>query len=127
MPAKVPQSLRNWFLIHFIVDFLLGIPLFINPSFVLQLFGLPGTPAESILARILGAGLFGIGGVSFFSYKKSRESFDILLTMKIIWSLAAILALLISLYLGAPKSLWILVAAFAIFSVVWIFYKKKIK
>lgn len=126
MPTKVPQSLRNWFLIHFIVDILFGIPLFFFPEFTLQLFGLPGTPAEAILARILGAGLFGIGGVSFFSYKKSKESYDILLTMKIIWSLSAILALLISLYLGAPASLWILVIVFTIFSITWIYYKKKI-
>ncbi len=126
MKNNIPQSLRNWFLIHFIVDIILGIPLIFFPEIILQLFGLPGTQAESILARLVGAALLGIGGVSFFSYKKSKESFDTLLTMKIIWSTSAILGLLISISVGAPSSLWILVAIFVVFSLAWIYYKRKI-
>lgn len=28
---KVPKSLKNWFIVHFIIDYIFGIPLLIFP------------------------------------------------------------------------------------------------
>jgi len=125
MSSKVPQSLRIWFLIHFFVDIIFAIPLLLIPSWILGRLSIVTT--ETITARLVGAALMGIGGASFFSYKKSKESYDILLTLKIIWSVTALIALALSLYAGAQNILWLIIGIFAIFSAVWIYYKIKLR
>ena len=122
--AKISQGLRTWFMIHFIVDVIFAIPLIFFPAWLLGLFGYSET--QFITSRLLGAGLLGIGGASYLTYKKSKESYHTLLNLKIIWSISAILVLLYSLFLGAPRSIWFIIIAFIIFSVAWIYYKNKI-
>ena len=125
MSSKVPQSLRIWFLIHSFIDISFAIPLLFFPSLILGMLNIVTT--ETITARLVGAALIGIGGASFFSYKKSKESYDILLTLKILWSVTALIALALSLYAGAQNTLWLIVGIFAIFSAVWIYYKIKLR
>ena len=115
----VPKSLRTWFLIHFIVDLIFGLPLLFFPEATLSLFGLK--TLETVTPRLVGAALIGIGGTSYFTKKKD---YSIMLTLKVIWSLSAILGLLLALFYGAPKLVWLLVLIFAVFSGVWIYYKK---
>ena len=126
----VPKSLRTWFLIHFIVDMIFAIPLIFFPTYVLNLLGFTSTGSELVTARLVGAALIGIGGASFFNYKntskESKESYNIMLTLKILWSIAAIIALLISALNGAPKSIWLIIITFAIFSGIWQYYKIRI-
>ena len=50
--------------------------------------------------------------------------FQALLTLKIIWSVTAILGFIISLVQGAPAATWLFLILFAAFSVIWIYYKK---
>ena len=118
---KTPQSLRTWFFIHFIIDIIFAIPLLFFPEATLGLFGLK--TLETVTPRLVGAALIGIGGASYFTKKKD---YSIMLTLKILWSLSAILGLLLALYHGAPNLIWIIVLLFAIFSGVWIYYKKTI-
>ena len=120
---KVPKSLQNWFLIHFIVDLLFGLPLFFAPTYFLNLFGLQ---AEPYTARLLGAAVIGIGTTTYFM-TKNIKSFKFALERKIAWSLSAILAILITLFEGGSKVGLIILAIFAIFSVTWIYYWRKIK
>jgi len=122
---EVPQGLRIWFLVHFVADLIFAIPLIFFPDWIFGLFGF--TVIEPTTSRLLGAGLIGIGGASLFAYKKGKESFDILLTLKILWSLSAILILLFSIIDGAPKTLWLITAIFTVFSSVWIYYKIKLQ
>jgi hypothetical protein len=124
---EVPKSLRVWFAIHFTVDMIFAIPLLFFPSFLLGLFGFNVIGAELVMARLVGAALIGIGGASLFNYHKTKESFDIMLTLKILWSSAAIIGLLISTYLGAPWQTWIITITFALFSGIWWYYKLKLK
>lgn len=116
MAKSVPISLRRWFLIHFVVDMIFGIPLLLYPQFVADLLGIG--LVEPVTARLVGAALLGIGGASFFAHKKGREVYDSLLNLKIIWSVSAIIALLIS-----RPILWPIVVIFGVFSLVWIYYK----
>lgn len=120
---KVKKNLRRWFIAHFIVDMLIAIPLFLFPEQVFILFNLP---IEPLMGRIVAAGLFGIGGTSFLIRNKGKAYYDSLLNLKIIWSSTAILALLISLILGGPSSLWIFIWIFAVFLIAWVHYKKTI-
>jgi hypothetical protein len=118
----VPRSLRIWFLIHFIVDMVFALPLLINPYWVFHLFGF--SSVEPLTARLVGAALIGIGGASFFIYKKGIEAFNALLTLKILWSIAAIIAIAISIIEGGPQSEWLFLAIFVLFSAIWIYYKR---
>ncbi len=56
---EVPNSLRTWFVIHFIADMLFGIPLLFFPEFVLPLLG--WGVVDPISTRVVGAALMGIG------------------------------------------------------------------
>ncbi|MBS3167522.1 hypothetical protein J4216_00150 [Candidatus Woesearchaeota archaeon] len=123
---EVPKSLKNWFLAHFIADLIFAIPLFLFPEFTLGLFKI--TSLDPATTRLVAAALIGIGGASLFSYNKNKESYNILLTLKILWSITAILGLIVSIILGeSPSSLWIVVLIFSIFSITWIYYKIKLK
>lgn len=120
---KIPQSLRYWFKLHFFVDMLFALPLMIAPIWTLHLLGFQNI--DPITTRLVAAALFGIGGVSLLANKAGDETYKTLLNLKIIWSLTAILGMLISLE-QAPKTIWLLIATFAVFSSAWIYYRKEL-
>ena len=122
---QVPASLHTWFIIHFIVDYVFAIPLFIAPSWFLSLFGF--TVVDQVTARLVAAALLGIGGISLLSHKASAETYKTLLKLKIIWSASAIVGLSLSLWQGAPILTWLLVLLFAIFCSVWSYYWLKLR
>jgi hypothetical protein len=121
---EVPRGLRIWFLIHAIVDVLFAIPLMLFPKLFLEFLGL--NVGETMTPRLVGAALIGIGGASFFTYKKKLETYNTLLTLKIIWSLSAIVALVLSIFEQSLIAIYFIIMIFGIFSSVWIYYKKKI-
>ena len=104
-----------------------GIPLLFFPAWLLGLFNFSTSTPELVMARLVGAALIGIGGTSLFNYNKTKESYNIMLTLKILWSTAAVIGLLISTFMGAPKTIWIITITFAVFSGIWWYYKLKIK
>src|SRR3989344_4444090 len=120
---KVPNSLRIWFIVHFIADIIFGIPLLIAPYWFLGLFGYT---VEPLTARLVGAALIGIGGTSLLIKDKSLEQFNALLTLKVIWSLSAIIGIILTLTEQTPKFTWVVLITFIIFSSTWIYYKRKL-
>ncbi len=121
MNKGIPKALRTWFFIHFLVDIFFSIPLLFFPAWSLRLLGF--IVIESLTTRLVGAALLGIGGISLLSYRQGKESFNVLLTMKIIWSISAIIAISLSLAEGVPPFVLVILALFAFFSAVWIYYK----
>ncbi len=101
-----------------------AVPLIFFPARILGLLGFQTT--ELIMARLVGAALVGIGGASLFNYNKTIESYKIMLTLKILWSSAAILGLLISAFTGAPIAIWWIITVFAVFDIIWIYYRSHI-
>ena len=79
-----------------------------------------------LFARLVGAALIGIGGVSFFSRNEGFEAYDALLTMKILWSMSAIAAVIISLLEGVSDFAWVILFIYVVFSGVWVYYKIKL-
>ena len=122
---EIPKSLRIWFIIHFIADIIFAIPLIIAPAWTLGLFGFESVGA--LTARLVGAALVGIGGASLFMHKEGADSFNTMLTLKILWSNAAIIAILLSIVEGGPKSQWLFLGIFVVFAVIWIYYKIKLR
>ena len=117
----VPASLRTWFLVHFVADWVTGIPLLLTPQWTLGVLGFSG---EHILAaRLVGAALLGIGGASLLMRRGSEETFRAMLDLKVIWSLSAIVAILLSIRDGAPPAAWGILAVFVVFSSAWCWHR----
>ena len=124
MMSAIPPSLHRWFQVHGIIDLILGVPLLLFPQVVLGLLGLPAM--EAVTARLVGAALLGIGGASLYCRRKGKESYSVLLKLKIIWSGSALLGLFLSLLGGASTRLGIAVIIFALFFTVWVYYQVRL-
>ena len=121
---SVPKSLKTWFIIHFIADIIFAIPLIIAPIWLLGLFGFTGV--ETLTARLVGAALIGIGGTSFIARDAGLESYNNLLSLKILWSVFAQIGILWTIYEGAPNPAWMIFGVFFVFSAVWVYFKIKL-
>ncbi len=124
---EVPRALKIWFLVHFVVDVMFAIPLMVIPVYFLSILG--WQVVDPVAARLVAAALFGIGVESLLSYNSSLDNYKGLLNLKIIWSLAALIGLLISLIQGdqgRPALLWLLIFTFILFNGLWVYWKVKI-
>lgn len=123
---QVPGSLRNWFVLHFVLDLITAIPLLIAPVWILGLLGWESV--DPISARIVAAALFGIGIESLLTRKAGVEVFRKMLSLKIIWSASAVVGIGLSLIQGArPWGAWVFLGIFFVFNVIWIYYKLRLK
>lgn len=123
----VHGSLRTWFVIHFIVDMVFAIPLFLFPREFLELFG--WRSIDPLAARLVAAALFGIGIESFLGRSAGPESFRNFLNLKIIWSAAATIGILVSMIQSGRPSLpaeWLLLLTFLLFNVLWVYYRLRL-
>ncbi|HIH25310.1 hypothetical protein J4476_02430 [Candidatus Woesearchaeota archaeon] len=118
---KIPKSLKKWFMIHFIIDYIFGIPLIIYPDYILKIFN--WTTIDPVASRIVGAALIGIGSISFLERNGTRETYKALLKLKIIWSTLALVGILISIK-ESSKMLWFIFIIFLIFNIIWVYYYK---
>lgn len=129
MPEKtnsqlVPKALRNWFIIHFMVDMVFALPLMVIPKEMLTLFGLQSV--DPITARMTAAALFGIGIQSFLSRDASIDTFQNMLNLKIIWSAAVILGIVISILQGTQIHTYfagLILALFTGFNLLWAYWR----
>lgn len=124
---EVPIALKKWFLIHFAVDITFAIPLMIIPELFLSILG--WKVVDPIATRIVAAALFGIGIESLLGRNNSLESFKGMLNLKIIWSFATILGIIISMFhvsLNNVVFLALLLAIFVVFNIVWVYWRIKI-
>jgi hypothetical protein len=122
---EVPITLRRWFVAHFVVDFFFGIPLLIAPGLFLGRLG--WTAVDGAASRLVGAALLGIGASSWFSRNAGVEVVKAMLDLKLVWSFAAIVGLLISVGQGAPPPVWAALSLFIAFSGVWTHYRIRFK
>ncbi len=120
--SDVPASLRTWFVIHFAVDFVLGLALLLLPEQLMPLFG--WSTVDPITPRVVGAALLGIGGASLLERNAGREVFKAMLNLKIIWASAAILGIALGIFTGGPPFAWGFVAIFGVFLGVWVLYRR---
>lgn len=113
----VPASLRKWFVVHFAVDVVVAVPLFIAPRALLGLFG--WSEIDPTMSRGVAAALFGIGIQSLLGRNADRSVFRAMLALKIVWSTFAMLGIVASLFQGAPRFAWVFLGVFATFSALW--------
>ena len=123
----VPDSLKIWFVIHFIIDIAFAIPLFLFPEAFLDLFNWHSI--DPLATRLVAAALFGIGIESLLGRNASAESFRNILNLKIIWSATATIGILVSIiqntYITPPIE-WLLLLTFFSFNLLWGYYRVRI-
>ena len=119
---------KNWlkifFVLHFIIDISIAIPLFIAPVFFLENLGWQAI--DPVAARLVASALFGIGIESYLGRNSSSEAMKNMLNLKIIWSLSAIIGIAISIFennLGHLISVKIILAVFIVFNLLWIYWR----
>lgn len=121
----IPNGLRFWFVVHFVLDVIFAIPLLLFPEETLQLFG--WTQIDPLATRLVGAALMGIGIESLLERNASMEVFRAMLNLKIIWSLGAVFGITLSMIQGGPPLFgWILLVIFGSFSLLWISYRLRL-
>ena len=119
--AEVPQSLRRWFVGHFVADVLFAAPMIVAPEATLRAFG--WTVVDPVTTRLVGAALVGIGVQSLLGRREGVEVYRAMLTLKCLWSGAAVVGLALSIAQGAPPMTWGFLAIFVAFAVVWNYYR----
>lgn len=122
---SVPASLRRWFVVHFAADVVFAVPLILAPVATLRTLG--WSTIDPVAARLVGAALAGIGIQSLLGRNESAEAFRAMLGLKCIWSGAAILGLVLSLWEGAPPLTWALLGVFVGFTIVWNYYRVRLR
>ena len=124
----VPTALRTWFVIHAVVDYVIAIPLFLIPTLLLEFMG--WNTVDPIMARLVAAALFGIGGISFFSRDEQVNTYRTLVTMKMIWSITAEIGFLVSFLVDMnnfPGIAWAFFGMFVIFTMAWGYWLNLLK
>lgn len=117
-----PASLRTWFFVHFIIDYIFAVPLFVAPESFLRFFG--WTMVDPLASRLAAAALFGIGGASFFVRNADAVTYQHMLTMKLLWSSFAAMGILVSIIFdNTPRMAYIFMLVFIIFFFIWLYYK----
>jgi hypothetical protein len=122
---EVPITLRRWFVAHFVVDFLFGLPLLLAPALLLRPLG--WTTVDPASSRLVGAALLAIGWQSYFCRDAGVEVFKTMLNLKLVWSFTAIIGLLIAIGEGAPPAVWGFLSLFIAFFGVWTHYRIRFK
>jgi hypothetical protein len=121
----VPRSLRTWFVAHFVVDVVVGLPLLVAPGLLLHALGWQHVdPAAS---RLVGAAFLAIGITSLTARNQGLDVLRVLLDLKLLWSYGALIGLVIAAGQGAPSPVWALLSAFLAFAGIWTHYRIRMK
>lgn len=118
---NIPHSLRRWFLLHLIVDYAIAVTFFFFPYQTLQVFG--WKTVDPLAARLVAAALLAIGGTYVIARHADTEAYRQFLALKIVWSFAAVIGIILTMVTtDAPVLSWFVLALFALFSSVWVYY-----
>jgi hypothetical protein len=114
----VPPSLRSWFIVDAVVDFLAAAPLLVAPELMLRRLG--WTCVDPISARLVGAAMLANAVATFASRAAGVETYRALLRGKLIWCVAGAASMLIAVGSGAPSAAWLFLSMFVAFAGVWL-------
>jgi hypothetical protein len=123
--SQVPDSLRFWFVVHFVVDLIVGVPLLLVPELLLPLLG--WRTIDPITSRLVGAALMGIGVESLLGRNASAEVYRAMLNLKIIWASSAVLGISLGLAAGGVVTGWLFLGIFAGFWGLWVHFRLRLR
>ncbi|GAC1653382.1 MAG: hypothetical protein NVS9B1_02490 [Candidatus Dormibacteraceae bacterium] len=122
--TEVDPGLRRWFVVHFAVDWLIGLPLLLFPSQILPLLG--WHPFDPVATRLFAAALLGIGGQSFLGRNGTPGEFRGMLNLKLIWSAGASFALAVGILHGSGPLAYLGLVTFIAFFALWAWYRRRL-
>lgn len=105
---EIPSSLRQWFVVHAVIDVVCGLPLLLFPELLLPRLG--WATVDPVMTRLVGAALLAIGGQAWRSRDAGVDVYRALLGVNVVWSAMVIVGMAIAIGRGAPS------AAFAVLS-----------
>lgn len=119
-PPQVPRALTISFIVHFAIDMIVAVPLFLAPRQVLSLFG--WMAIDPFASRLVAAALFAVGMESLLARNTTVQTFKGMLRLKLVWSGFATAGLVWSTLeagLRNPSVGWLLAGIFAAFHLLW--------
>lgn len=121
---KILQALRIWIILSFIVDMLFGVPLLLVPHDLAAVFGFEDQGV--FVLRLLGAALIGVGTGSVLTCHEHGCGFHAIVNLKLVWTILSALAILWSIFDGAPQAAWLFFGIFFVFAIGWIYLRLKL-
>lgn len=122
---RIPQGLKNTFLVHGILSLIFGATLFIAPKAFGQITGWPiNSPT---IYQLLGVFLLAFSASSLLSYKENLlEKVKIVLQMEIVLTVLGALVMLLGIILTqVPLIAWLYLIIFIAFAVAFIYFYRK--
>lgn len=120
------MRLRSVLLLGTILAFLFALALLLGPAIVLKFFGLTGSPTEALLAQLIGAGLIGVGILSWFAKDfADAHALQAAVVSLFVTSAVAFVVGLLAVLAKVPKSgnAWIGVVLFLLFAVGFAYFQ----
>lgn len=113
------RALKLTFLVHSLVSLLFGLLMFVSPALWGQIAGY--TQVDPYVTRVLGATLLSLALASWLGYRaQTWEAVRIPVEMELAFTVMGALAMLYSvLFEAAPVFIWVPLALFVIFAVLW--------
>jgi hypothetical protein len=120
------MKLRNLFLADTVISLLFAVALLLGPEYILKFFGLTQGKTEHLLAQILGAGLIGLGALSWYAKdftdpQASRGAVVSLLSFNAIGFVVALLGILSQ--ITRAGSAWLIVIIFLLFAAGYTYFQ----
>ena len=118
------KGLKYVFLVHAIIGFIVAIGYLFVPDMVATLMGFTSSINPVGLARTLGASMLATSVSSWLGYRASEpQQVRIVVVMEIWLTIVSALVALYGIFFEKePTFMWIIVALFVIFAVLWIAY-----
>jgi len=112
------MRLRTLLILGMILSFLFALGLLLRPDIVLKFFGLTGSPAESLLGQLIGAGLIGVGIIFWYARDAEPQALQAPIIALFISSAVAFVVGLLAILAKVPKgsNAWIGVILFLLFA-----------
>lgn len=120
------MRLRTFLLVGTVLSLLFALALLLGPATILKFFGLTGGATEVLLAQLMGAGLVGVGLLSWFAKDfTDAQALQGTVIALLATSVVAFVVTLLGMLAKVPKgsSAWIAVVLFLAFAVGFAYFQ----
>ncbi len=120
------MRLRSLLLLGMVLAFLFALALLLGPAIILKFFGLTGSPTEALLAQVIGAGLIGVGIVSWFAkdFTDAQATQAVVMSLFISGAVAFVVTVLgILAKVTKGGNVWIVAILFLVFAIGYAYFQ----
>lgn len=119
MEKQIVPGLRTTFLVHFIVGLIVGVVYLFIPDLLAGWLGIPQSPRELMILRLLGAAILAFSASSWWAYHETLwDRVRILVETELVWTVLGTLVAVWGVLLGVFPPVFLVsalvLAAFAV-------------